>query len=323
MCADDEMQAVDISHFTSHLKDLLTSSNTSGPIYVDLPDTPGAPSRGPKGARTAKTIVNFLTGSSSGVRRTALDLGLSSKKSDYDAVVSLLSGSGGSSGRTVRSLREQVEKWRIIKSEAEVRVMRRCADISANAHARVMRLAQADGNMSEGTLVAEFQYACARQGAGREAYIPVCAAGANSTYLHYTANNCVLQENDLVLLDAGAEYAGYASDITRTFPVSGRFSEPQRDLYAAVLRTLRECTALCAQRHGVNLYDLHDASRRILTRELRQIGLDLGANEALFDRVYPHFVGHPVGLDLHDCPTFQRHTRLDEGNVLAVEPGVM
>jgi intermediate cleaving peptidase 55 len=128
---------MDIAHLTSHLKTLLTSTNTDGPIYVDVPGSNivGSRSGGPRGSRTAKSIVNFLSGGTSGVRRTALDLALSTKKTDYDTVVSLLNST---SGRTVHSLKDELEKMRMVKSEAEIKLMHKAAEISSNAHAKVI-----------------------------------------------------------------------------------------------------------------------------------------------------------------------------------------
>lgn len=133
------LQAMDIAHFTSHLKTLLTQTNIDGPIYVDVPGsaTVGSRSGGPRGSRTAKSIVNFLSGGTSGTRRSALDLALTSKKSDYDQVVSLLNSS---SGRTVHSLKEELEKMRIHKSDAEIALMHKAAEISSNAHAKVSQI---------------------------------------------------------------------------------------------------------------------------------------------------------------------------------------
>lgn len=249
-------------------------------------------------------------------------MGLGSKKSEYDAVVSLLSPTGG---RTIRSLAVETERLRVIKSANEIAVMRQAAKISGNGHAEVMRFAAADGRIGEHQLVAHFEHYCAMRGSARPAYMPVCAAGANATYLHYTANSALLQRDDLVLFDAGCEFGGYASDITRTFPVSGKFSQPQKDLYTAVLRAMKECVRMCSAARGVNLYDLHEKSRTSLLEELRQLGpaMDFSQRSELFDVIYAHFIGHPVGLDLHDAPTFQRHTRLEEGNVITIEPGVM
>ena len=127
---------MDIAHFTSHLKTLLTQTNTDGPIYVDVPgsSTIGTRNSGPKGSKTAKSIVNFLSGGTSGIRRSSLDLTLSNKKSDYDTVLSLFNSS---SGRIVHSLKEELEKMRIVKSEAEIALMHKAAEISSSAHAKV------------------------------------------------------------------------------------------------------------------------------------------------------------------------------------------
>lgn len=177
--------------------------------------------------------------------------------------------------------------------------------------------------VGEHELVAEFEYQCALAGSARAAYLPVCASGPNTMYLHYTSNSQILDKSSLVLIDAGCEYGNYASDITRTFPVSGRFTEPEKDLYNVVLSSLKSTVKMCYQDNNVNLYDLHENARKVLLQEFKQLGIDLSNKEDLFGRIYPHFVGHPLGLDLHDCPTFQRSTRLEAGNVVTVEPGVL
>jgi intermediate cleaving peptidase 55 len=151
----------------------------------------------------------------------------------------------------------------------------------------------------------------------------VVASGPNTMYLHYTANNQILERNSLVLMDAGCEFGGYAADITRTFPVSGKFTDVEKDLYTVVLASLKSCVKMCSEEARVNLYDLHDQSKKVLLEEFKQIGLDFSQNDNLFNQIYPHFVGHPLGLDLHDCPTFQRSTRLEDGNVITIEPGVL
>ena len=163
---------------------------------------------------------------------------------------------------------------------------------------------------SEHTLVTNFEYECGLRGSVRAAYLPVCASGVNSRYLHYTSNDSLLPAQSLVLFDAGCEYASYASDITRTFPTSGTFSKPEKDVYTVVLNTLKACIKLCNEKAGgATLYDLHENSKKTMIQELRQIGVDCGRDEALLGKIYPHFIGHPLGLDLHDCSTFQRHTR--------------
>lgn len=176
---------------------------------------------------------------------------------------------------------------------------------------QVMRLAQP--GVPEHTLVSAFEYHCSLAGSLRPAYVPVCASGLNNMYLHYTSNNSLLpsaSDNALVLLDAGCEYASYAADITRTFPVNGTFTPAQKDLYTAVLNTVKSCVKLCTEKETANLYDLHEKSRNVLVQELKQLGGGFSSMDKegkLFARIYPHFIGHPLGLDLHDCPTFQRH----------------
>lgn len=186
---------------------------------------------------------------------------------------------------------------------------------------QVMRKTATGVNESE--LVAEFEYHCAMEGSQRQAYLPVCASGPNTMYLHYTSNCQILEPNSLLLLDAGCEYGGYASDITRTIPVSGKFTEPEKDLYNVVLSSLKSTTKLCSEGQGPNLYELHEHSKKIMLEEFKQIGIQMRDTDELFGKIYPHFVGHPLGLDLHDCPTFQRSTRLEKGNVITVEPGVL
>lgn len=182
---------------------------------------------------------------------------------------------------------------------------------------------RAAAGVGEHELVAEFEYQCALAGSQRQAYLPVCASGPNTMYLHYTSNSQILEQNSLVLIDAGCEYGGYASDITRTFPVSGKFTEPERDLYSVVLASLKSTVKMCSESQSVNLYDLHENSKKVMLQELKQLGMDFKDTDAVFGQIYPHFVGHPLGLDLHDCPTFQRSTMLEHGNIVTVEPGVL
>lgn len=125
----------------------------------------------------------------------------------------------------------------------------------------------------------------------------------------------------MVLIDAGGERHMYASDITRTFPVSGRFTAPQRDLYQAVLNVQKECVARCRAEDSVTLNELHRTSCSLLYAELRNIGFPLGPGD-VERRLYPHFLSHHVGSDLHDCPTAERSGVLTAGNVVTIEPGL-
>ncbi|KAG9125178.1 hypothetical protein FRC07_008655 [Ceratobasidium sp. 392] len=220
-----------------------------------------------------------------------------------------------------QSLLDRLTPLRRIKSLAERKLMRQAGDISGAAHAKTMRFAKSAN--SEAQLAAHFEYLCALKGAQRPAYVPVVASGSNALIIHYTNNDCLLKEGELVLMDAGCEFNGYASDITRTFPVrpSGSFSAPQKELYAAVLSVQKELTALCTESARESLNSLHAKSVDGLGKALTRIGFDLGPGNRRLDRLYPHFLSHPIGIDLHET-NGQRHHYLQEGQVVTIEPGV-
>ncbi|KAG8737805.1 hypothetical protein FRC12_017018, partial [Ceratobasidium sp. 428] len=220
-----------------------------------------------------------------------------------------------------QSLLDRVAPLRKIKSPAERKLMRQAGDVSGTAHAKTMRFAQSA--QSEAQLAAHFEYFCALKGAQRPAYVPVVASGANALIIHYTNNDCLLKLNELVLMDAGCELNGYASDITRTFPVgpSGSFSAPQKELYAAVLGVQKELISLCTENARQSLNSLHAKSVEGLGKALTRIGFDLGPGNRRLDRLYPHFLSHPIGIDLHET-NGQRHQYLVEGQVITIEPGV-
>ncbi|KAH7344152.1 peptidase M24 [Rhizoctonia solani] len=220
-----------------------------------------------------------------------------------------------------RSLHKEVMKLRKIKSPAERLVMRAAADISGTSHAKTMRFASTAE--TEAQLAAHFEYVCALQGAQRPAYVPVVASGANALAIHYTNNDCRLKEGDMVLMDAGCEFNGYASDITRTFPVgrSGQFTPPQRELYAAILEVQKKLIALCTEESKESMNSLHNQSVDLLKKSLRRVGFDLGTGGKLIDRLYPHYLTHPIGIDLHEGNS-ERHQYLVEGQVITIEPGV-
>ncbi|KAF8628154.1 hypothetical protein AX17_006024 [Amanita inopinata Kibby_2008] len=290
-------EARHITFFSSHLKSLLPSSSN---IYLDIPESHSRGQVTRRSARaTARSILKYLS---------------SNHESDYDSIL----GSITSSKR--RPLSPEIARLRIIKSEAEQNVMRRAADISGRAHAKTMRFARP--GMSEAALAAHFEYLCARSGAQRIAYVPVVASGPNALIIHYTHNDHLLKPGEVVLIDAGCEYNGYASDITRSFPASGTFTEPQRDLYSAVLSAQKSLIKLCTERANLSLYELHRQSCDYLRQELSQIGfksLDTGDLERV---LYPHFLSHPIGIDLHESGNFDRSIALKAGMVITVEPGI-
>lgn len=157
-------------------------------------------------------------------------------------------------------------------------------------------------------------------GCDTTAYVPVIAGGQNALRIHYVRNDDVLKSDDLVLVDAGGEYGGYITDITRTWPVSGRFSAPQKDLYEAILRAQRSSVSLCRQDANMSLDKIHDVTMHSLRDGLKDIGFDM-SGDAL-DVLFPHHVGHYVGLDVHDCPGYPRTEPLKAGQCVTVEPGI-
>ncbi|KAG6830958.1 hypothetical protein H0H92_013670 [Tricholoma furcatifolium] len=286
----DEAQSID--YFSSTLK---SATALSTHVYVDIPPTHTR--RGPRG--TSKSILKHLSPPVEA-------------RSDYDVIIDSLS-------KKRLPLAPEVARLRSIKSLAEQRVMRAAADISGRAHAKTMRFTRP--GISEAALAAHFEYLCAMSGAQRPAYVPVVASGPNALIIHYTSNNHLVREGETILVDAGCEYNGYASDITRTYPASGTFSEPQRDLYAAVLSAQKQLVAKCHESARLSLHDLHRESCELLRQELSQLGFDLKGHD-LENVLYPHFLSHPIGIDLHESTNFDRSGVLKEGMVVTVEPGI-
>jgi len=223
-------------------------------------------------------------------------------------------------------LNHLLHEMRLLKSAAEVATMRRAAQISAGAHLRAMRACRP--GMSELELEAELLHEFASHGARHPAYPSIVGAGANGCILHYTDNDARLTRGDLVLIDAGAELDGYASDITRTFPVSGRFSRRQRSVYQLVLDA--QHAAIEAVRPGARWNDPHDAAVRVLTEGLVRLGLLKGrpatqVKRGGYRRFYMHRTGHWLGLDVHDVGDYKvggEWRELEPGMVLTVEPGL-
>lgn len=219
-----------------------------------------------------------------------------------------------------------LHEMRLIKDEEEVAVMSAAADISAAAHVKAMR--QCRPGMMEYMLEACITHHCAMQGARFQAYSPIVGGGANGCILHYIENSAPLRDGDLVLIDAGCELDCYASDITRTFPVNGRFNEQQRALYELVLDTQLQC--IDAIRPGVPWNDIHDLSVRVITAGLIRLGLLSGDLDELitseaYRPFYMHRSGHWLGMDVHDVGSYKQQGEwrpLEPGMVLTVEPGI-
>ncbi len=214
---------------------------------------------------------------------------------------------------------------RLYKSRNELRVMRKAAKIAAEAHVRAMRITRPGMNEHEveGELLHHF-----RKHGAVASYEPIVGGGANGCVLHYRANNAVLNDGDLLLIDAGAEYQCYASDITRTFPVNGRFSPAQRALYDIVLASQQ--AGIDQVRPGRSFGAYHDAAVRVITQGLIRLGLlkgslDKNMREHTYRKFYMHKTGHWLGLDVHDVGDYRidgEDRELEPGMVVTVEPGI-
>jgi len=211
-----------------------------------------------------------------------------------------------------RDLCAVLDEMRLVKDAHELEVMRRAARISAGAHVRAMqrsaRMLRAGQDVREYHLEAELLHEFRQHGAQFPAYGSIVAAGANACVLHYRADNAPVRAGELVLIDAGCELDGYASDITRTFPADGRFTGPQRELYQLVLASQQ--AAIAATRPGARFNDPHQATVKVLTQGMLDLGLidknqhgtldDAIANRAFFAH-YMHRTSHWLGMDVHDC----------------------
>jgi len=219
-----------------------------------------------------------------------------------------------------------IHEMRLFKTEEEIEMMQRAADIAAEGHIEAMK--QARPGMNEYEVEALIEYVFRKQGASGPAYTSIVGGGANATVLHYINNDATLRDGDLLLIDAGAEYRGYASDITRTFPVNGRFTEAQRDIYDLVLKTQMSCVEMV--RPGVTHDELKNHSIELLTEGMVKLGLLQGDTKKLIEeekykQFYMHRLGHFLGMDVHDVGRYHdrdESRRVEPGMVMTIEPGL-
>ena len=227
-----------------------------------------------------------------------------------------------------------VNEMRLVKDRSELAIMRRAGEINAAAHVRAMRATRP--GLYEYQIEAELLHEYTRCGSRSPAYQSIVAGGANSCVLHYGENCDLLRDGDVLLIDAGCELDGYASDITRTFPVNGRFTSGQRELYEIVLAA--HGAVLGAIKPGVRMMDLHNISIRVIAAGLIDSGLIAGPlDEAIetgsYKRFYMHRVGHWLGMDVHDVGSYREAGEepsgegtpsriIQPGMVFTVEPGV-
>ncbi len=225
----------------------------------------------------------------------------------------------------LQDIRTWLDGLRVVKEAGELDTMQRAADISVIAHRRAMQATRP--GRYEYEIEAELLYEFRRHGAQSVAYNSIVAGGDNACILHYVGNNARLADGTLLLIDAGCELDGYASDITRTFPVNGRFSAAQRDVYACVLAA--QAAAIAAVRPGAEWNEPHEAAVRVLAQGMLDWGLLQGSldgviESAAYKRFYMHRTGHWLGLDVHDAGDYRVNDAwqtLRPGMVLTVEPG--
>ncbi|MGQ0708969.1 MAG: aminopeptidase P N-terminal domain-containing protein [Rhodoferax sp.] len=216
-----------------------------------------------------------------------------------------------------------LDDMRLTKDASELATMRAAAAISAGAHVRAMQKCaqwlRAGREVREYHLDAELNHSFRRVGAQGVAYESIVAAGANACVLHYRADSAPVRNGELVLIDAGCELDGYASDITRTFPANGRFSAPQRDLYQLVLAA--QHAAVACIRPGARFNDAHEAAVRVLTQGLLDLrlldanmvgNLDDAIERKAYNAFYMHRTGHWLGLDVHDCGGYDEPSEIDQ-----------
>jgi len=232
---------------------------------------------------------------------------------------------GVSAPGEIVDVRHALDDLRLVKDAHELALMRRAAEISAKAHRRAMERTRV--GWYEYQVEAELAHEFLSSGAQAVAYSPIVAGGPNACVLHYRDNNRQLQDGELLLIDAGCEYRGYASDITRTFPVNGKFSGPQKAVYELVLAAQQAC--IDAVKPGADFHDYHKVAERVLAQGYIDLGLckgsldDVLANES-YKQFYMHRAGHWLGMDVHDAGAYQvkgASQKLAPGMVLTVEPG--
>eukprot|EP00041_Stephanoeca_diplocostata_P015046 m.284309 g.284309 ORF g.284309 m.284309 type:complete len:577 (-) comp19905_c0_seq1:219-1949(-) len=261
------------------------------------------------------------------------------KEQPHGAVQNALIEHARVHGRTIRGLRQHVEALRVVKSDAELALLQAACDTTSRAMRDAMTITHA--GINENLIDATLEFGCRKRGATAAAFIPVVAGGARANTLHYVRNDRTVSDGSLVLVDAGAEQRMYNGDVSRTWPVNGVFTEAQRKLYSAVLRVQEQCIAHCTTpaastnlQFASTLFGLHQLSLHLMLQELMPLGLISadaidaeargGTRTALTEvrAVYPHSIGHYLGMDVHDGGSQPLSLPFEPGMVITVEPGL-
>lgn len=219
-----------------------------------------------------------------------------------------------------------IHEMRVIKSDEEIELMQTAADIAAEAHVEAMKAVRP--GMKEYEVEALIEQIFRQRGAAGPAYTSIVGSGANATVLHYINNDAELRDGELLLVDAGAEYKGYASDITRTFPINGRYTTAQREIYDLVLKAQVSCVNMV--KPGNTHEQLKQHSIEVLTEGMVELGLLQGKPDELikekkYEQFYMHGLGHMIGVDVHDVGAYYQNKKsraLEPGVVMTIEPGI-
>lgn len=227
---------------------------------------------------------------------------------------------------SIKDPNEIIGEMRVIKDESEVNWIKESCELSAKAHNHVMKNVKV--GMNEVQAQAHLLYSFYEQEAQREGYSSIIASGVNATILHYRANNKPMLNEELLLIDAGAEKNYYTADITRTYPVNGTFTKPQKEVYLSVLNVQKSLISLIQP--GYSLPELQEKAIQLLTEQMIELGLLSGKvsdliKEKKYQKYYPHGIGHYLGLDVHDIGRSKENNKprpFQKNMVITVEPGI-
>ncbi|KAJ3117539.1 hypothetical protein HK098_006232 [Nowakowskiella sp. JEL0407] len=257
------------------------------------------------------------------------------------------SSSPNSSRINVRSFKPLIDNLRLYKSDSELELLSHCGKISGKMFQDAMRFSSlplrtqkqstpspqspdliqnfhtlsSASTITEHQLSSVFTFSATMNGASGLAYVPVIASGKNGLSLHYTSNSDTINNDAMILCDVGAQYNEYVSDITRTWPIRGKFTKPEREIYSVVLKAQVEMIKLCRETANLSLNELMKKSQEVMRVGLEAVfGRQIGWEE--MNELYPHHIGHYMGLDVHDTETISRNLKLKKGMVITIEPGI-
>lgn len=217
----------------------------------------------------------------------------------------------------IQTCSQYIDPLRFVKSPTEIKLAQQAADLSEAGFRAIMKSSRP--GINEHYLTSELEWECKKRGGQRLAYPPVVAGGERANTLHYITNDQIIKDGEMVLVDGGAELHCFSSDVSRTWPVNGKFSPEQKELYNAVLDVQKECIKACTK--GTTINKIHSLSVRLTVEKLKSIGV-LHSLYNDYYRVYPHCIGHYLGMDVHDTSSLSYGQKLVPGSYITIEPGL-